>query len=357
MSTLNQQASEAVLGQRSELAATLVEREFARHPELVERYGRIGREKSLQDAGYHLSFLAQAVALDNQSLFTDYVAWAKVMLAQRRVLAADLAFHLGCMAEVLEEKLPAEPGALAAGFVRAAVAEMPAMPDEIPTFLDEGEPLTPLAHQYLGALRRGERHVASRLVLDAVAAGTSIPDIYLHVFEPAQHEVGRLWQINQISVAEEHYCTAATQLIMSQLYPQIFAGAKRGITMVATCVSGNIHELGVRMVADLFEMDGWNTFYLGANTPHASVIATVVERHADVLAVSATIPFHIDAIRDLIRAVRQNPACAAVQVLVGGSPFNRHPELWREIGADGFALDAQQAVTMANRLIGERRAA
>ena len=231
------------------------------------------------------------------------------------------------------------------------------LPDDLPSFLKESEPFTPLAHQYLGALRRGERHVASSLVLDAVAAGTSIPDIYLHVFEPAQHEIGRLWQINQMSVAEEHYCTAATQLIMSQLYPQIFAGAKRGINMVATCVSGDIHELGVRMVADLFEMDGWNTFYLGANTPHASVIATVVERHADLLAVSATIPFHIDAVRDLIRAVRQNPACAAVKVLAGGSPFNRNPELWREVGADGFAMNAQQAVTMANRLIEERRAA
>ena len=227
MNVSHQQASEALLGQRSELAATLVERQFARHPELAQRYGRTGREKCLQDAGYHLSFLAQAVALDNQALFTDYVAWVKVMLAKRRVMPADLALHLGSMAEVLEEKLPAEPGALAAGFVRAAVAEMPSMPDELPTFLDEGEPLTPLAHQYLAALRRGERHVASRLVLDAVAAGTSIPEIYLHVFEPAQHEIGRLWQINQMSVAEEHYCTAATQLIMSQLYPQIFAGAKK----------------------------------------------------------------------------------------------------------------------------------
>ena len=51
------------------------------------------------------------------------------------------------------------------------------------------------------------------------------------------------------------------------------------------------------------------------------------------------------------------PASAAVTVLAGGNPFNRNPELWREVGRDGFGMDAAQAVTMANRLIGERRAA
>ena len=53
-------ASDAILSQRTEIAVAVVEREFARHPELEQRYGKIGREKSLQDAGYHLSFLAQA---------------------------------------------------------------------------------------------------------------------------------------------------------------------------------------------------------------------------------------------------------------------------------------------------------
>ncbi len=357
MNTLNQQASEAVLGKRSELAATLVEREFARHPELAQRYGRIGREKSLQDAGYHLSFLAQALALGNQSLFTDYVAWAKVMLAQRRVLPADLAFHLGCMAEVVEEKLPAGLGGLAAGFVRAAVEAMPSMPEDLPTFLDEGQPLSPLAHQYLAALRRGERHIASRLVLEAVAGGTPVRDIYLHVFAPVQRELGRLWQTNRMSVADEHYCTAATQLVIAQLYPYIFGAEKKGVTLVATCVAGDLHELGVRMLADFFEMDGWDTFYLGANTPHAGVMAMVAERRADVLAISATIPYHVEAVRDLIQAVRQNPACAGVKLLAGGRPFMRNPELWREVGADGFAVDAQEALIVANQLISQSRAA
>jgi signal transduction histidine kinase/methanogenic corrinoid protein MtbC1 len=311
-------ASEEILARKTAIATALMTQKFARHPELVQNCEPVGREKLLEDAGYDLSFLAQALALSNVQVFIDYVAWVKVMLCQRKVLASELVFHLECLAGELKAQLPAESGAAAAGFVEAAVRAMPAMPEDLPTFLRAGAPLSPLAHQYFDALHRGERHIASRLVLDAVAAGTPVKEIYLQVFQPAQHELGRLWQTNRISVAQEHYCTAATQLIMSQLYPHIFASVKTGRTMVATCVAGDLHEIGVRMVTDFFELEGWNTFYLGSSTPHGSVIAAVNERRADVLAVSATISYHVEAVRELIQAVRRDTSAGRVRILAGG---------------------------------------
>lgn len=338
---------------RLELSQILVDREFARHPELEQRYGATAREKSLQDVGFHLSHLAQALAVGSPPLFTDYVAWARIVLARRQVRSEDLAFHLSCLAEVLREQLPGEAGDSAAAYVERAVQAMPGMPDDLPTFLHEGAPLSPLAHQYLEALRRGERQVASRIVLSAVENGTTVQDIYLHVFQPVQYEIGRLWQTNRFSVAQEHYCTAATQLIMSQLYPLIFAAEKHGRTLVATGVAGDLHELGIRMVADFFEMGGWHTYYLGTNTPHTAVIATVQERNGDVLAISATMPYHVENVRELIAAVRRQPALSHVKVLVGGGPFNRDPELWSKLGADGTAVDAQFAVRLADEWTGE----
>ena len=109
------------------------------------------------------------------------------------------------------------------------------------------------------------------------------------------------------------------------------------------------------MVADFFEMDGWNTFYLGANTPHDSVTATIIERQADVLAVSATISYHVDAVRDLIDVVRQHPIAGNVTILAGGYPFNRDPDLWSRVGANGFASNAQNAIALANQLVIENQ--
>ncbi len=226
-------------------------------------------------------------------------------------------------------------------------------PHNLPSYLREDAPFASLARAYFDALLRGERHLASRMILDAAEARTSVKDIYLHVFQPVQYEIGRLWQLNVIRVAQEHYCTAATQLIMSQLYPYIFASEKNGRTLVATCVAGDLHEIGVRMVADFFEMEGWSTYYLGGNTPHESVVATIIDQQAHVLAISVTISSHMEAVRELIREVRGNPGCTRVRILVGGYPFSLDPDLWREVGADGSAADADSAIALADEMVKE----
>jgi PAS domain S-box-containing protein len=353
MHLLNQQVSEALNTRRPALAAQMVALDFVRHPELEQRYGVAGRDRCLEDAGYHLAYLAQAIAADSVALFVDYVGWAKVTLAKRDIPARDLGGLLGIMKESLQQELPPEFSRLAGHFLDHVLQRLPQLADDVPSFIVEGAPLAPLARAYLQALLRGEREIASQLILDAARQGTAVRDLYLRVFQCTQYEIGRLWQVNEISVAQEHYCTAATQLIMSQLHPYIFGGEKTRGALVATCVSGDLHEIGVRMVSDLFEMDGWHTYYLGANTPVPAVVQALVQRQADALAISATITYHVRGIESLIAAVRRTPDCGRVKILVGGHPFKIDPDLWKIIGADGSAPDAEGAIRLANRLMNE----
>ncbi len=218
-------------------------------------------------------------------------------------------------------------------------------------FERESGHLLELAKLYLNSLLQVQRDTASRMIINAVEQGTSVKDIYLHVFEPSQHEIGRLWQTNQITVAQEHFCTAATQMIMSQLYPYIFNGEKNGHRMVAACAEGEMHEIGVRMVADLFEIEGWDTYYLGANTPNNSIIETIVDIKPEILAISTSIHYNIASVADLIKKIRKSNEISQVKILVGGRPFILVPELWRKIGADGFASNAMDAISMAQKLI------
>lgn len=343
--------AQALRARHATLAQDLVERQFARSPQLAERYGTTGRKRCLEDASYHLSYLAETLELGHPAMFADYIAWVKVMLAARRIPPGDLADYLTLMREVLREELSPEAGAAAARIVDRSLQELPQMPLVVASFLDQQAPLAPLAHAYLDLLQRGERQLACQLILAAATAGASVRDIYLEVFQPAQREIGRLWQMNLISVAQEHYFTAATQLIMSRLYPLVFTGMKDGATLVATCVSGNLHEVGIRMLADLFELQGWRTFFLGSNTPTAAVLETVAERGAQVLAVSATLMPQVTTVQNLIAQLREASRFDRVRVLVGGHPFNFAPDLWRQIGADGYARDADEAIALAERLV------
>jgi methanogenic corrinoid protein MtbC1 len=218
-------------------------------------------------------------------------------------------------------------------------------------FEDESYPLTELAKNYIEALLNVQRDSASNMILNAVEEGTDIKDIYIHVFESSQHEIGRLWQTNQITVAQEHFCTAATQLIMSQLYPHILRTNKNGLRMVAACAAGEMHEMGVRMVADFFAMDGWDTYYLGANNPSASILETLKKLKPDILVLSASIPSNVDVLADLIASIRKSPDISTIKILVGGRPFMLSPELYKKVGAEGCPLSARESVSLANELL------
>lgn len=351
---LNLEVSRALDARRRALAEAVTARQYELRPDLAERYGERGRAHCLQDAEYHLSYLADAIATSSPPLFADYADWARVMLVSRGIPNEDLAHNLEVFCEVLQRELPGAPGGLACEYVEAGLNRLKGEETAAALEVCQTDPLFELSQRYMSELLDGKRHAASRLILKSVESGVSIRDIYLHVFQRTQHEIGRLWQTNRLSVAQEHYCTAATQLIMSQLYPYIFSSEKNGRTLVATCVAGDLHEIGVRMVTDFFEMEGWDTFYLGANTPKADLLRMLAERRVDVLAVSATMTFHVRMVADLIAAVRSSLG-DSVKVLVGGYPFNVDAELWRRIGADGSASDAGEAIVLAGQLVGGSR--
>ncbi|MDQ5852296.1 MAG: cobalamin-dependent protein [Chloroflexota bacterium] len=347
----NEEISRTIDARRAVLADETVARHYEAQPELAIRYGPAGRAKCLQDANYHLSYLSQAIAVAAPELFADYIGWARAMLAGRNVPSTDLMANLVHLRDALQQVLPDDMHGTTLQYVDVALEGARAVTPSPPSFIPLAERHAELAQQYLDALLSMDRHSASTLIMNAVQSGVGVKELYIHVFQPVQQEIGRLWQLNQVSVAQEHYCTAVTQLVMSQLYPYILTGRTAGRTLVAACVAEDLHELGVRMVADLFELEGWKTIYLGANTPTSSIVKTVVDQKADVLALSATMTYHVQPVAEVIAVVRSSEA-RHVRILVGGYPFNRAPDLWKKIGADGYAPDASSAIAVANELAG-----
>jgi len=345
--TLVLSAGHQLRDQAGALSDAAVACEFGRHPGLRARYGPKGRTKSRLDAVDQFSCLADALDVNSPVLFNDYIGWFKVLLQQGGAHDEDLEHHLVCMAEAVREQMPPPVAASAVAMIEGARNALPSMPSTTTSFLDPGQRLSPLAHDYVQALLGGYRQAAARLALDAVERGEPVRHLYLQVFQPALREIGRLWQMKKISVAQEHFCSAATQILMSQLLQRAVAAERCGRSVVVACVSGDLHEIGSRMVGEFFEMAGWDTYFCGANTPHASLVQSVVERAAGVLAISATMGYHLHAVQELIELVRADPRCARLRVMVGGHPFNVDPALWRTVGADGTAADADAAVALA----------
>ena len=353
MSNIYQETSRALNDNLQSLSRAAVDLLYAQQPQEWGKYGAKGRAASLRDMGFHLVYLSVAIETETPMLFEDYVSWARVLFDGINLPPETLTRTLEATRVVARQQLAPEMAAVIDLYIKIACWRLQEPASPPPIFIDERLPLGGLAKDYLDALLRGERHVAAHLILDAHARGVDVRDLYLFVFQRVLYEEGRLWHTNQISVAQEHFITYITQLLMSQLTRGINITACLGHSLVAASVEGDLHDIGLRMVADFFEMAGWEPYFLGANTPNESILRTLAKQQPDLLLISVTTTAYLSQAEELIARVREIHG-GQVKVLVGGYPFNLSETLWQTVGADGYGRDAQQALEVATRLVGGR---
>lgn len=338
---------------KESLATAAVEQTYQLDPTMQVRYGKAGYDKCLQDTHYHILYLTQALRYNSPQLFTEYIIWLAHLLTGLNVPLQDLRTNLNALTSVLKDQIPDLDEGVYSRYLQPAIVITGTTPDKQDSYINDKQPLSDLCQKYLAALLKGNKQKARQIIFDAVEGGIPARDIYLHVFQVSQREVGRLWQQRTITVGQEHFCSAVTQTIIAQLYPYIFTATEWiNKRLVAVCVGDELHEIGLRMICDFLEADGWDTYYMGANVPLDSVINAVREPVADILAISTTLTIHLPSTKAIIDRLHEEKLTEKTKVLVGGYAFNLDPELWRHIGADGFAADAASAITEARRLVG-----
>jgi methanogenic corrinoid protein MtbC1 len=124
-----------------------------------------------------------------------------------------------------------------------------------------------------------------------------------------------------------------------------------GRRALLTCVQGNEHALGARMVADAYQLAGWQVQYLGANVPTSAIIQQVAEWRPDLVGLSVSFAQQLRVVKDIVAQSHARFGAARPAVIVGGLAINRLPELARLVDADAWSADARAAVASGERLI------
>ncbi len=159
---------------------------------------------------------------------------------------------------------------------------------------------------FLDSLLNGNRAEASEKIRQQLGNGLSIKAIYEEIIKPALYRVGELWEQNQITVAEEHMATSVAEAVMNELYGNIVSRNRIPKKVVLACVENEQHQVGIKMVADMFEMKGWDTYFPGASTPVYELIQYIGKIKPDVIALSASIYFHLPVLEDMIQLIRHD---------------------------------------------------
>lgn len=174
---------------------------------------------------------------------------------------------------------------------------------------------------FLESLLKGDRAYCSELIKNELKNNRSVCDIYEKLIKKSMYKIGELWEFNKISTATEHLASAIIESILNEIYPALVTEDKRDRSVVLACVEKEMHQIGIRMVNDVFEINGWRTYYLGTNTPTSALVKFTKEVNPTLLAISVSLYFHLPALEKMLQQI--NEEIPGLSVFVGGQAF-RH---------------------------------
>ena len=113
-------------------------------------------------------------------------------------------------------------------------------------------------------------------------------EIHDLIIRPGMEEIGARWSRGEIGVNHEHRASYETLEALVKLQTQIRMKSQTGRSVVCSCLGDELHEIGLRCAAHLFESEGWATTYLGARTPVEALITAIRETGPRIVSLSVT---------------------------------------------------------------------
>ncbi|MFI6815972.1 B12-binding domain-containing protein [Nonomuraea sp. NPDC050328] len=189
----------------------------------------------------------------------------------------------------------------------------------------------------------GDEHAATDAALAALDQDLSLESLLLEVVAPVQARVGREWESNRITVAQEHTATAVNERVLAALarHPSARAAASGPTAgrIAVACIDGEWHAMPARILSEVLRLRGWRVDYLGAQMPTPQLISHLHRTACDVVALSSSIPTRLPTAHAAITACQ----ATGTPVMVGGAAFGPDGRYARLLGADAWAPHGRAA--------------
>jgi len=207
--------------------------------------------------------------------------------------------------------------------------------------------------QMAQAVIDGEDEIAAELAQKGLDAGLPPADILDKGFVKGIEEVGDLFGKGEFFLPELVQGAEAMKSAVAVLQPELdkVKEGRRvmGVALAGT-VAGDIHEIGKTIVCSMLSAAGFEVSDCGCDVPPETFVEKVKETKPDLLLLSALLTTTMPNQQKTIEALKAAGLREGIKVMIGGAPTTR---AWAdEIGADGYAEDAIEAVAVAKQLQG-----
>lgn len=184
--------------------------------------------------------------------------------------------------------------------------------------------------EYLKSLLEGNRSACEAIIRECLDKGLPYAAIYSDLIQQSLYEVGELWANDKISVAQEHLASGITEFLLVIIHQRLFQRRPSSRKAIIACTQNEMHQIGAKIVADRLEIQGWDSSFLGSNTPSYGVLETIGKMKPQLVGLSVTLTKNLPKVAEAAQQIRQQ--FPAVKLLIGGqAAYTREAQNFAEI--------------------------
>lgn len=212
-----------------------------------------------------------------------------------------------------------------------------------------------LYEKLLGYLKQEDKEKALDLCISSLEKGAiSVVDLYQSVLSPALNNIVNEYEDDEDNLIwKEHLRSGIIRTIVESAYPYVLKarheiGKQNGQRVIVMCPRFEDHDLGARMVSDFFTMAGFDTTFIGANTPERTILKAIESIKPKYISMSVTNYYNLIAAKKTIEAIKVKNN--NIVFLLGGHAFNSNPDSYKDVGGDYLLRSFQDVLNLAREV-------
>ncbi len=195
----------------------------------------------------------------------------------------------------------------------------------------------------------GDEEQSAALAAQVIEAGAD-PEEVINRGVAGLEQLGKAFDEMEAFLPELMLGGDAMHALLEVVKPHLkLADSNQNATIVVGCAQGDLHDIGLNLVATQLSVGGFNVINLGTDTTVGEFIETAKSNNAKIIGVSSLLTTSAYYQDELIKKLKKEGLRDRFKVIVGGGPIT--PEWTRKIGADGYSRTANMAVQLCRRLL------
>lgn len=175
---------------------------------------------------------------------------------------------------------------------------------------------------FYNALVDGDKDKCTQIVQSLLDEGAVLKNIYVELFQKSLYRIGKLWDHNKLSIPEEHLATQIVETLIDRFAPVGKSNSDKKV--IVTCIDKEYHQIGAKMVSNIFELNGWKSYYLGASVPNKEILKFVKQVDPEIIALSWSLYLNLGRFLEVVDHITR--FFPAKKILIGGQALSENSD-------------------------------